>query len=88
MALSLVLLVGAGIVVRAQYLWLSADPNFETRQVLTVRVTPPSGGDRNQDTTQTAPSLLLTLKERVQALSGRAVDVLLHHALQWARGGS
>jgi predicted permease len=67
-ALSLVLLVGAGMVARAQYLWLSADPNFETRQVLTVRVTPPSGGARDQGTAQSVQSLLLTLKERVRAL--------------------
>jgi predicted permease len=68
-ALSLVLLVGAGIVASAQYRLLSTDANFETGRVLVVRITPPSGGASDRGN-QGVASLLSVLERRIEALPG------------------
>ncbi len=58
-ALSLVLLIGAGLFIRAQYTLFTADPGFETQQVLLAPL--PSG---------TKETFYRALQQRVRAIPG------------------
>jgi len=65
-AMSMVLLAGAGLFVRAQYTVFQEDPGFETRHVLMVPVRIPMP----PYTPESAAGFYRTLAERVRALPG------------------
>jgi predicted permease len=65
-AMSLVLLVGAGLFVRAEFTTFSANPGFETRQVLQFSVHTPL----SRYTPASSTAFYRTLEQRLRALPG------------------
>jgi predicted permease len=65
-AMSVVLLVVAGIFLRAQYTMFTVDPGFETKQVLLA----PLQAEPGRYTAQSAAAFNQTLAQRVRALPG------------------
>jgi putative ABC transport system permease protein len=65
-ALALVLLVGSGLMMRSLSKLLAVDPGFDTRNVLTLRLTVPDGGLARDS----LPGFYTQLLERVRAVPG------------------
>ena len=66
-ALSLVLVVGAGLLLRSFANLVSEDPGFQAEQVLTARMTPPK---RAYPTDSARAALLMRVIERVRTIPG------------------
>ncbi len=76
-AMSVVLLVGAGIFVRAEWSMLNVEPGFETRQVLTVPLEPDPA---RHDATA---GFYDTMAERVRSLAGVETTCYASRAPGW-----